>query len=156
MPDKGGFEVLREIKAIDPKLPVLVLSGHPEDESAERFLKFGASGYVTKAGAPTELVAAIRKVLSGGRYVSAALAEKIVGHIGIDTGKLPHERLSNREFQILRLIASGKPVGKIAIELGLSPKTISTYRTRMLQKMGLANSAELMHYAITNNLVEPM
>jgi DNA-binding NarL/FixJ family response regulator len=156
MPGQSGLEALKEIKSISPKLPVLILSGHPEGELAERFLQSGASGYITKAGPPAELLVAVRKVMAGGRYVSAALSESIVGHLGIDTEKPPHERLSNREFQIMRLIASGIAVGKIAIELKLSPKTISTHRTRILLKMGLSNSAELMHYAIKNKVVDPM
>ncbi len=155
-PGQNSLEVLTEIKAIDPKLPVLVLSGHPEGDLAVRFLKAGASGYVTKTRTPAELITAVRKIIAGGRYVSPELAEKIAGHLGLDTEKLPHERLSNREAEVLRLIGSGKSVGKIAVELSLSPKTVSTYRARILQKMGLADSAELMHYAISNKLVEPM
>jgi len=153
-PESGRLETLSTIKSIDPKLPVLILSGHPEDQFALQLLELDASGYLTKGCRPAELVAAMRKMLAGGRYVSAALAEKMVSHLAIDMTKPPHERLSNREFQILLLIASGKSVGKIGIQLGLSPKTVSTYRTRILQKMDLTTSAQLMSYAIKNKLIE--
>ena len=154
MPGRSGLEALKEIKEARPKLPVLVLSMHPEDQFAVRVLKSGASGYMTKESAPEELVGAVKKVMSGGRYVSSALAEKMASYLAIDTPKPPHERLSDREFVVLRMIASGKTVSRIAEELSLSVKTISTYRTRILQKMGLRNNAELMHYAMQHQLVE--
>jgi len=154
MPGRSGFEVLKEIKKSRPQLPVLILSMHPEDQFAVRILKAGASGYMTKESAPDELVTAVRKLLAGGRYISPALAETMASYLSIDTRKLPHEHLSDREFMVLRLIASGKPVGAIARDLDLSVKTISTYRARILEKMGLANNAELTHYAIHNQLVE--
>jgi two-component system invasion response regulator UvrY len=154
MPGRSGLEVLKEIKRSRPKLPVLVLSMHPEDQFAVRLLKAGAAGYMTKESAPAELVGAVKKVMAGGRYVSPALAEKMASYLAVDVQNPPHERLSDREFQVLRLIASGKPVSAIAKELSLSVKTISTYRTRVLGKMGMANSAELTHYAIQNHLVE--
>jgi two-component system invasion response regulator UvrY len=154
MPGRSGLEVLREIKRSKPKLPVLVLSMHPENQFAVRVLKRGASGYMTKESAAGELVGAIQKVLAGGRYVSTSLAEKLATYLASDTQKPPQELLSDREFQVLRLIASGKIVSEIAKELSLSVKTISTYRTRILEKMGLRNNAELMHYAIQHQLVE--
>jgi two-component system, NarL family, invasion response regulator UvrY len=154
MPGRSGLEVLREIKKSKPKLPVLVLSMHPENQFAVRVLKRGASGYMTKESAADELVGAIKKVLAGGRYVSGSLAEKLATYLANDTQKPPQELLSDREFQVLRLIASGKIVSEIARELSLSVKTISTYRTRILEKMGLRNNAELMHYAMEHQLVE--
>jgi len=153
MPGRSGLEVLREIRKSRPKLPVLVLSMHPENQFAVRVLKRGATGYMTKESAPEELVGAIKKVLAGGRYVSSALAEKLASYLAIDNQKTPQELLSDREFQVLRLIASGKIVSEIAKELSLSVKTISTYRTRILEKMGMKNNAELMHYAIQHQLV---
>jgi len=154
MPGRSGLEVLREIKKSKPKIPVLVLSMHPENQFAVRVLKRGASGYMTKESAPQELVGAIRKVLAGGRYVSNSLAERLATDLSSDTHKPAQELLSDREFQVLRLIASGKQVSEIAKELSLSVKTISTYRTRILEKMGLKNNAELMHYAMHHQLVE--
>ena len=154
MPGRSGLEVLREIKKSKPKLPVLVLSMHPENQFAVRVLKRGAAGYMTKESASAELVGAVRKVLAGGRYVSNSLAEKLATYLANDNQKPPQELLSDREFQVLRLIASGKIVSEIARELSLSVKTISTYRTRILEKMGLRNNAELMHYAMQHQLVE--
>lgn len=154
LPSKSGLEVLKEIKRERPKLPVLVLSVYPEDLFGFRILKAGGAGYITKESAPDELVKAIRKVLAGGKYVSASLAEKLVIHLGTDTEKLPYERLSDREFEILCLIASGKTVSEIARQLSLSVKTVSTHRTRILEKMQMRTSAELTHYAIYNRLVE--
>jgi DNA-binding NarL/FixJ family response regulator len=154
MPGRSGLDVLREIKKSKPNLPVLVLSMHPENQFAVRVLKRGASGYMTKESAASELVWAIKKVLAGGRYVSSSLAEKLATYLATDTQKPAQELLSDREFQVLRLIASGKIVSEIAQELSLSVKTISTYRTRILQKMGLRNNAELMHYAMQHQLVQ--
>ena len=154
MPGRSGLEVLREIKKSKPRLPVLVLSMHPENQFAVRVLKRGASGYMTKESASAELVGAVRKVLAGGRYVSNSLAEKLATYLANDNQKPAQELLSDREFQVLRLIASGKIVSEIARELSLSVKTISTYRTRILEKMGLRNNAELMHYAMQHQLVE--
>ncbi|HWY76202.1 MAG TPA: response regulator transcription factor [Verrucomicrobiae bacterium] len=153
MPGRSGLEVLREIRKSRPKLPVLVLSMHPENQFAVRVLKRGANGYMTKESAPEELVGAIKKVLAGGRYVSPDLAEKLASYVSIDSQKTPQELLSDREFQVLRLIASGKIVSEIGKELSLSVKTISTYRARILEKMGMKNNAELMHYAIQHQLV---
>jgi two-component system invasion response regulator UvrY len=154
MPGRGGLEVLKELKREYPKLPVLILSMHPEDQYAVRALKAGAAGYLTKESAPEDLLTAIRKALQGGKFVSAALAEKLAAHLATDADQLPHERLSDREYQVLRLIASGKTVGEIAEELALSVKTISTYRARMLEKMSLKSNAELIHYAVQQGLVD--
>jgi DNA-binding NarL/FixJ family response regulator len=154
MPGHSGLDILKELEHERPKLPVLVLSMHSEDQFAMRVLRAGASGYLTKDSAPDELVKAVRKVASGGKYVSPLLAEKMAFEIGPDSNKLPHETLSDREFQVLRMIATGKAVGEIATELSLSPKTISTYRARLLQKMNLTTNAELIHYAIRNHLID--
>jgi len=154
MPGRSGLEVLREIKRARPKVPVLVLSMHPEDQFAVRMLKAGAAGYLTKGSAGEELVGAIKKVMGGGRYVSAQLAERMASYLDIDIRKAPHERLSNREFLIMRLIASGKSVGQIAKELSLSVSTVSTYRSRILHKMDLENNSQLTHYAVQKGLVD--
>lgn len=154
MPDRNGLDVLKELKAERPKLPVLMLSMYPEDQYAMRALKAGASGYLAKDSAADELVRAIQRVVAGGRYVSPHLAEKLAFEIGADSSKLPHETLSDREFQVLRLIAAGKSAKDIAAELSLSVKTVSTYRARLLEKMGLGSNAELIHYAIQNHLVD--
>ncbi len=154
MPDRSGLDILKQLRSERPKLPVLVLSMHSEDQYAMRVLKAGASGYLTKDSAPDELVKAIRKVVSGGRYVSSFLAEKLAFEIGTDSSRLPHETLSDREFQVLRLIAAGESVTEIAAELYLSVKTVSTYRARMLEKMNLTTTAELIHYAMQNHLID--
>jgi DNA-binding NarL/FixJ family response regulator len=154
MPGRSGLEVLKETKRAHPTLPVLILSMHPEDQFAVRLLKAGAAGYMTKESAPEELVGAVRKAIAGGRYVSPALAEKMASLLVNNAPAAPHENLSDREFLILRLIASGKSVSVIAHELSLSVKTISTYRSRLLVKMGMINNAQLVHYAFQNNLVE--
>jgi DNA-binding NarL/FixJ family response regulator len=152
MPGRSGLEVLKDIKKSHPKLPVLVLSMHPEDQFAVRVVRSGAAGYMTKESAPEELVGAIKKVLSGGRYISPALAEKMVLYLDIDAKKQPHEFLSDREFQVLRMIGEGKTVRDIAVTLSLSAKTVSTYRTRILEKMSMKTNAELIHYAAHNSL----
>jgi DNA-binding NarL/FixJ family response regulator len=154
MPGRSGFEVLKELRLEDPALPVLVLSMHSEEQFAVRLLKAGASGYLNKESAPEELVKAIRKVVSGGRYVSPRLAEKLAFEIDSGSDKLLHETLSDREFQVMRMMASGQTVKEIAAELALSVKTISTYRARILDKMNLHTNAELIHYAIQNQLIE--
>jgi two-component system invasion response regulator UvrY len=154
MPGRSGLEVMREIRKLRPRLPVLVLSVHPENQFAVRLLKLGAAGYMTKESAAEELVGAVKKVLAGGRYVSASLAETLATNLSSGPVRPPQELLSDREFQVLRLIASGKIVSEIARELDLSVKTISTYRSRILEKMGLRNNAELMHYAMQRQLVE--
>src|ERR1043166_6314736 len=154
MPGRSGLEVLREIKHGKPKLPVLVLSMHPEDQFAVRVLKSGAAGYMTKESAPEELVGAINKILAGGRYVSPSLAEKMTQYLTEESQRSPHQRLSNREFQVMRLIASGKTVREIAEENCLSVKTVRTYRQRILEKMDLKRNAELTRYALEHQLVE--
>ena len=154
-PGAGGIEVLRTIKEHAPKLPVLVLSVHPEDELAVRLLRLGADGYVTKGAESDILIAAIRKVARGGRFVSEAVSEKLlegVGRRGIASE--PHERLSDREYQVLRLLAVGKTTTEIAGELSLSVKTVSTYRTRLLEKLNARSTADLIRYALAQKLVE--
>ncbi len=154
MPDRSGIEVLKQLKKEFPKLAVLMLSMHREDQYAIRSLKAGASGYLNKQSAPAELVNAIRQVASGKKYISLALAQELANQIGDDHEAPLHESLSDREYQTLTMIASGKTVSDIAIELALSVKTISMYRSRLLQKMKLRHNAELTHYAIKNHLVE--
>jgi DNA-binding NarL/FixJ family response regulator len=154
MPGRSGLEVLSDVKQRWPKLPVLVLSVHPEEQYAMRVLKAGAAGYLTKDSAPDELVRALRKVHAGGKYVSPALAERLASALQPDSELPPHERLTDREYQVLCLIGSGKTVSEIADQLALSVKTISTYRARLLEKMNLKTNAELTHYAIRNRLVE--
>ena len=154
MPGRGGIDVLKELKHERPKLPVLMLSVHPEDQYAVRALKAHASGYMTKDSAPEELVKAIRKILRGGKYISSTLAEKLAFDLETETEKPLHETLSDREHQVLLMIASGKTVSEIAEELSLSVKTIDTYRARILEKMKMKTNAELTHYAIKNKLVE--
>jgi two-component system invasion response regulator UvrY len=152
LPDRNGIDVLKQIKAEKPDLAVLMLSMHREDQYAIRSLKAGASGYLTKQSAPRELVDAIRQVAGGQRYVSAQLAQVLAAQLGEDHDRPVHETLSDREYQTLTMIASGKSVGDIAKELSLSVKTISEYRSRLLDKMKLKNNAELTHYAIRNGL----
>ena len=154
MPFKNGVDVLSQLKNERPTLPVLMLSMHPEEQYAVRVLRAGASGYLTKESAPEELVAAIRKVSTGGKYVSASLAERLASIVQSDGEALPHETLSHREHQVMCLIASGKTVSEAARELSLSVKTISTYRAHILEKLKMKNNAELMRYAIKNQLVE--
>jgi DNA-binding NarL/FixJ family response regulator len=154
LPDRNGIEVLKQVKSDKPELAVLMLSMHREDQYAIRSLKAGAAGYLTKQSAPRELVDAIRQVARGQRYVSAALAQALASQIGEDHETPAHETLSDREYQTLTLIASGKSVSDIAKELSLSVKTVSEYRSRLLAKMKLKNSAELTHYAIRNGLID--
>jgi two-component system invasion response regulator UvrY len=152
--DRSGLEVLRELKQVRPQLPVLILSMHSEEQFARRAFKAGAAGYVTKDSPRAELVKAVNRVAEGGRYVSPALAEQLV--IGLERGsdRPAHEILSAREFEVMRLIASGKTVSEIAAMLSLSDSTISTYRGRILEKTGMKTNAELTHYAIKNKLVD--
>jgi two-component system, NarL family, invasion response regulator UvrY len=154
LPGAGGIEVLRTIKAHAPKMPVLVLSVHPEGELAVRLLRLGADGYVTKGADSDVLISAIRKVARGGRFVSEAVNEKLLEGVGRRSAEAePHERLSDREYQVLRLLAAGKTTTEIANDLSLSVKTVSTYRARILEKMDLRTSAELMRYVIAHQLV---
>jgi DNA-binding NarL/FixJ family response regulator len=156
MPGRSGLDVLLEIKRDFPQLPVLILSFHPEEQYALRMLKAGASGYVTKESASEELIQAIRKVAAGGRYMSMPIAEKLVFGM-IDDGSIkPHELLSNREFQTFRLLAAGKTIKEIGDELSLSAKTISTNRTRIMEKMGFSTNAEIIQYAIHYKLLDDM
>jgi two-component system invasion response regulator UvrY len=152
LPDRSGFDVLIQLKYERPGLPVLILSAHSEDQYAVRFIKAGASGYLMKEGAPEELVKAIRKVNAGGKYVSASLAEKLVSHLDA-LDKPPHENLSDREFQILRLIAQGKSLKDIADELCISEKTVSTYRSRIMEKMKMSTNSDLTRYALDHHLI---
>ncbi|HLH40787.1 MAG TPA: response regulator transcription factor [Bryobacteraceae bacterium] len=153
MPGRGGMDVLREIRKSKPHLPVLVLSMHAEEQFAVRAIKAGASGYLSKIASPAEVVSAIRKVLSGRKYVSTTLAETLANKLE-DGQRPPHELLSDREFQVMCKIASGKTVSQIAAEIGLSVKTISTYRSRVLEKMNMRSNAELTRYAIQQGLVD--
>ena len=153
MPGRSGLEVLKELRREHPKLPVLVLSVHPEDQYGVRVLKAGAAGYLTKDSAPDELVQAIRKVHRGGKYVSASLAEVLAFELETETDRPRHESLSDREYQVMTMIASGKTVGEIGEDLSLSVKTISTYRARVLGKMKMRTNAELTHYVIQNQLL---
>ncbi len=153
MPGPSGLAVLHQLKSERPSLPVLVLSMHAEDQYAVRVLKAGAAGYLTKESAPDQLITAIQKVARGGKYVSPSLMEKFVSDLGTDMKKPRHEALSDREFQVLCVIAAGKTLTEIAEDLGLSVKTVSTHRTRMLKKLRLRNNADLIHYAIRNKLI---
>jgi DNA-binding NarL/FixJ family response regulator len=153
LPGRSGLDVLAELKKEHPKPSVLVLSMHPEEQFAIRALKAGASGYLTKESAPEELIKAITKILAGGRYISETLAERLANGLHADTAKPLHELLSDREFQVLRLIGSGKTPSQIADELHLSIKTVSTFRTRILDKMGMKTNAELTRYVIENKLL---
>ena len=152
LPDQNGLEVLGQLRAAHPNLPVLMLSVHPEEQYAVRALKTGAAGYLTKDSAPEEMVAAIRKVYRGGKYVSAALAERLAGLLGAQEGT-PHESLSEREFQVMLLLANGKSVSEIADRLALSPKTVSTYRARFMEKLGVKSIAELVRYVMEQGLI---
>ena len=153
MPGRNGLDVLKEVKRKRPTLPVLVLSMHPEDQFAIRILRAGAAGYITKESAPEELVGALRKVCSGGKYVSPQLAEKLAVFIEDKTTRPPHEKLSDREFEVLRMLALGKTVTEVAEELLLSVKTVSTYRSRVLEKMKMTSNADLTRYALQNGLI---
>lgn len=154
MPDRSGFDILKELKHEQPHLPVLVLSIHGEEQFAVRVLKAGASGYLTKENAPGELVKAIRKVVDGGKYVSRGLAESLAFGLDADSEQPRHEALSDREFQVMQMIGGGKTLAEIAEELSLSAKTVSTYRARLLEKMELSTNAEIIRYAIENGLIE--
>ncbi len=154
MPGRSGLDVLKELKGQKPKLSVLVLSIHPEEQYAVRVLKAGASGYLTKESAQDELISAIQKVSTGRKYISASLAERLALDLEMDAERPLHESLSDREYQVMCMIASGKTVKKIAEELFLSVKTVSTYRARLLDKMRMKSNAELIHYAIKCRLVD--
>jgi DNA-binding NarL/FixJ family response regulator len=154
MPGKGCVEVLQQLRRERPTVPVLILSAHPEDQLGLRLLKAGAAGYLTKDKAPQVLLAAIRKVLHGGKYVSESLAEKAILQLASETTRPRHETLSDREYQVMRMIASGKTIKQIGKELFLSVRTVSTYRARVLEKMQMKTNAELIRYALQNKLID--
>ncbi len=154
MPGRSGLEVLEDIKRLHPQLPVLVLSAFSEEDYAVRAIKLGASGYLTKQSASDELITAIRKALAGGKYVTASLAEKLAASVAGETAGDPHDALSNRELQVLRLVASGKTLKEIAFDLNLSEKTIGTYRMRIAEKLRLSTNVELTRYALQHKLVD--
>ena len=154
MPGRSGLDALKDLKAAQPKTPVLVQSMHAEEHFAVRVLKAGGSGYITKDSMPDELVRAVRKLLEGGRYVSASLAEQLAGVLAADGTRPAHELLSDREFQVLRMLAAGRAVKEIGAELALSIKTISTYRTRIFEKLNLRTNQDLARYAVRESLIE--
>jgi DNA-binding NarL/FixJ family response regulator len=154
LPGRSGLEVLEEAKRLRPKTPVLVLTSYPEEQFAIRSFKLGASGYLTKQSAPDELITAVQRILAGGKYVTASLAERLAASLGVGGDQAPHEALSNRELQVLRLIALGKSMKAIADELALSEKTVATYRTRISEKTGLKTNVEIARYALKQGLVE--
>jgi two-component system, NarL family, invasion response regulator UvrY len=154
MPGRGGIDILKDVKARLPSLPVLMLSAYPEEQFAVRALRAGAAGYLTKDVITSELISAVRKVGGGGRYVTEALAERLAAGLADSATRLPHELLSDREYEVLRRIGLGRTVGEIAAELHLSVKTISTYRARLLEKLGMTSSAQLTRYALDNGLVD--
>jgi len=153
MPGRGAIETIQELKRLLPDVAILMLTGQPEDHYALRCLKEGAAGYMTKGSATDQLIDAIRKVAGGGRYISQNLAEKLVLTLDKDRGARPHERLSDREFQVMSLIAMGKTPKEIADELILSVKTVSTYRSRVMEKMKLQSNSDLTYYALKNGLI---
>ena len=152
MPGRSGLDVLHDIKAVQPKLPVLIFSVHPEQQYGKRMLQAGASGYLSKSSAAAELLTAVKRVLAGGKYVGPVLAEWLAFDLGGEDKRALHDSLSDRELEVLRMIGSGKTVSQIADDLHLSATTISTYRARILEKMGMSTNAELMHYALVNDL----
>jgi two-component system invasion response regulator UvrY len=154
MPNRNGIDTLKQLKKEFPRLPVLILSMHPEEQYAVRALKAGASGYLTKQSAPEQLVNAIRQVASGKKYLSPAVAQQLADAISEDTEKSPHERITDREYQVLKLIAAGKTLTQIAETLNLGVATVSTYRARLLEKMGLRSTAELIRYGLEHGLAE--
>ncbi len=156
MPGREGFEVLRELRHNHPRLPILVLSVYPENQVGIRVLRAGASGFMNKDIAPRDLIQAIRKIHSGGKYISESLAEKLAEEVAVFDHDVPHKKLSDREYQVLCMIASGKSIKEIATELILSEKTVRTYRERLFEKMMLKNDVEITHYAIQHNLIEPI
>jgi len=154
LPDRDGLDVLKQLRREHPSIRVLVLTMHSEDQFAIRALKAGAAGYLTKDGAPAELIGAIRKIVAGGRHVTTRLAERLVAHLGPDAEQPAHERLSDREYQVLRMIAAGKSTRQISAELALSVKTVNTYRSRLLDKMNMKSAAELAAYAVRHRLAD--
>jgi two-component system, NarL family, invasion response regulator UvrY len=153
MPGRSVLEILQQIRQSHPQLPVLVLSIFPEEQYATRVFKAGAAGYINKDAAPTELVKAVQRILQGRKYITAAVAEKLASDLSIDKEKFPHELLSDREFHVMKLLAGGGTISDIAAQLSLSPTTISTYRSRIMEKMKLRSNADLARYAIENGLI---
>jgi DNA-binding NarL/FixJ family response regulator len=154
MPGRSGMDVLREVKHAYPRIPVIILSCQPEEQYAVRCLRAGATAYINKESAPEELAMATKKILSGGRYVSSSLAEKLVANLDEDADKPLHELLSDREFEVMKMIAAGVPLTEIGDRLHVSVKTISTYRARIMEKMQMKSNAELTRYAMTNSLID--
>lgn len=154
LPGTSGLDLLKHLRRERPSLPVLVLSMHPPDQFARRAMNAGAAGYLTKDSPPTELVKAVGEVMAGRRYLNPAVIEELVANLQPERGQRPHESLSDREYQVMRMIASGLTVSQIALRLSLSAKTVSTYRARVLDKMGMKTTAELMHYGIQHGLVD--
>ena len=154
LPDKSGLDLLPEIKNLRPEIKILILSMHAEEQFAIRALKSGASGYLTKKSAPTELIKAIRRIKAGGKYINQSIAEQLAFFYGDESDAPVHERLSEREFQVLRMIGEGKTLREIADELCISEKTVGTYRTRILEKMNMTRNAELIRYSVRNNLID--
>lgn len=154
MPGRSGLDILSQIRQQHPDMPVLILSMHPEDQYAVRVLKAGASGYLMKESAPDELIRAVRKVATGGKYITSGVAERLAVNLESGSEHYPHERLSDREFEVFVLLAQGKSVKEIAEKLYISAKTVHTYRSRILDKMQMKSTAELIHYAIQNQLLE--
>ncbi|HLI92561.1 MAG TPA: response regulator transcription factor [Puia sp.] len=153
MPGRSVLEVLQQLRQVHPQLPVLVLSIFPEEQYATRVFKAGAAGYINKDAAPTELVKAVERILQGRKYITARIAEKLAGDLSLDKDKAPHELLSDREFHVMKLLATGKTITEIAGELSLSTTTISTYRSRIMGKMKMKANAELARYALENGLI---
>lgn len=154
MPDINGLEILKQVKVLYPKLPVLMLSFYSEEQYAIRALKLGANGYLTKESAASDLVAAIQRVISGKKYITQNVAEKLSDGLSRKEGKAPHELLSDREYQVFCLIAAGHSSGDVSKKLNLSPKTVSTYKTRIYEKMDFTNDAQIVRYAIENHLIK--
>jgi two-component system, NarL family, invasion response regulator UvrY len=154
LPGGNGIDLIRELRRERPQVRVLILTAHPEAQYGVRAIKAGAAGFLNKESAPNKLVEAIRKIASGGRYVSPSLAEALASVVAGDASLRPHEQLSDREFEILKLLAGGRTVSQVAAELSLSVKTVSTHRTRMLEKMNMQTTSEMMHYALREGLVE--
>jgi two-component system, NarL family, invasion response regulator UvrY len=154
LPGGDGLEILKQLKRERPKIPVLIFTMYAEDQFAVRALRAGAAGYVTKSSPPADLVSAIRKAVSGGRYVSPAVAEALAAHVAENADSLRHHQLSDREYQVFRMIASGKPTRQIAVDLSLSVKTVATYRARIFEKMQMTTPAELAAYAVRHRLTE--
>ncbi len=153
MPGRSVLETLQQIRQYQPQLPVLILSIFPEEQYATRVFKAGASGYINKDAAPTELVKAIQRILQGRKYITPAVAEKLASDLSVDKERPPHELLSDREFHVMKLLAAGKSISEIAMQMSLSPTTISTYRSRIMEKMKMKANAELARYALENGLI---